>query len=125
MLTFIPDHQKRVACGFQTWWLRADGTACCSPAYLHGKLQDEAGFDIVYHPTWFMGPQGIMMPDHGHQMVRIYMDRGRFKAVMIYWWAPSRDRGYSPRFRALICDPKDIDAVRYAQLKRAQRCFLL
>jgi hypothetical protein len=123
MLTLIPDYQKRVARGLQTWWLRADGTVCCSPAYLHGKLQDLAGFDIVYHQACFMGPPVIPMLDHGHQMVRIYMDRGRFKAVMIYWWSV-HDK-YSPRFRALICDPKDIDAVRYAQLKRAQRAFIL
>lgn len=119
MIVFVPDYQKTVKVGAQPIWhkyLADEGKR--TAVYLHGELERLAGFDIVYlepgHPTahFYMPAQG------GHQIVKVKMDAGEFKAVLIFWWAQYGIKG-------LVCGLKDIEAIRYARQHQWNKSWTL
>lgn len=113
MLTFIPDYQD-VPCGPQPIW-RHVNDMLYNAVYLHGQLQDIAGFDIVY---MLEGTTNniidLPMSDAGILPVRVITHKGKRKEHVgqLIWWI---NESYNKKImRGLIVSPEDSEACRFA-----------
>ncbi len=126
-LKAIPDYQC-VAAGSQIVWKTHKGLSH-TPVFLHGKLEDEAKFDILYHrdrTTETVELEG----DEGLEVISVLINPTSSikKEVNAYfiWWIPPIEEGYSLlRVRGLVCYPDDVKAIEYAKSKQAEKCVQL
>lgn len=114
-LSFIPDYQDS-PCGNHTVWKNKE-TIYTNPAYLHGTLEDQAGFDIVFR---LRGETGTIEldGDHGEMEVDIHMNKGEYKVVpgILVWWIAGGQFG----FKGLIVSPEDKESYSYAKNHQAK-----
>jgi len=117
-LNLIPDYQDS-PCGSQTIWNTVHGKLN-NPFYLHGKLQSEAGFDIVYRlrgENWEIP----LIGESGELEVEIHINKGEYKIVkaVAVWWIT---RGMA---RGLIVALDDEEAYSYAKKKQKEKSFII
>ena len=75
-ISLIPDYQD-FPCGLQTIW-EINGKTYNNPAYLHGKLENLAGFDIVYR---LRGENGNIKLENPEQEVDPFARRAHAECV--------------------------------------------
>lgn len=117
--TVVPDCNK-VATGKQIVWM-VDGLKGHSPLYLHGELQNDAGFDIVYHAPERVNPEVVVEGSSGTQVITVrYVKKGKKRVnnerCLLFWWVASKGGEiYAPSVKGLICRIRDVNAVNYAR----------
>lgn len=122
-LTVIPDYQDSHT-GKQIIW-RHKGTDLYSPAYLHGELQDIAGFDIVYHIESAEN-QVVKLPDkiRGEVKVKVFIHKDGFEGIkegILVWYIYENKKQSYKNFRGLIVAENDAAAYTHAKLKQKER----
>lgn len=129
LLTVVPDYNG-VPIGKQIVFL-VNGLKGYSPLYLHGDLEKDAGFDIVYHIPERVNQEVVVEGNMGTQVITVrYMPkrpRGRGKirvinerALLVWWIAGKGSEIYAPSVKGLICRITDTNAVNYA-IKQQKR----
>ena len=81
-------------------------------AYLHGDLQDEAGFDV---PAIVAGPDAPLDPAGGEAPCEVWVDQDKpvRQSLFIYW--PVANDAHGARWRGLIVAQNDERSLRYAR----------
>lgn len=90
--------------------------------YLHGKLEEELGFDTVTIEKSFTDPFKLVVNESsGFNGVKVDIV-GREKQALLYAWKSNmgvqlvaNPTFSNYHFRGLIVDPDDTDAVEYAK----------
>ena len=97
------EEQKDYVCAIDTPWL-------INFCYLHGKLQDENGFDLIYaknEEDWTM----LQKLDHDvFDVSVVYPDGSKHKGKFFLWTSGGRQHG-------LVVDPDDTKYLRDARCK--------
>lgn len=115
-ISLIADYQD-TPCGKQTIW-EIDGKIYNNPAYLHGKLESAAGFDIVFNLSGETENIKLTEPE---QEVEIHIHKGEYRIALgiLVWWIAGT------RFRGLIVAADDEIALEYARRQQKGKAMML
>lgn len=129
ILTVVPDYNG-VPIGKQIVFL-VNGLKGYSPLYLHGDLERDAGFDIVYHVPERVNQEVVVKGNSGTQVITVrYVKKGKKRVnnerCLLFWWVAGKGSEiYAPSVKGLICRITDTNAVNYARRQQMSKAKII